>query len=138
MRSLDVYINLCGGSSVKDGIKLTNVSFSWPDGRPIPLSFSNLCAIGLKTLFKKREIVNGPIKITIKDVYNLDDPVLKIGKIRGRRFYMVTEDNKAFFWLCNGVKTDLNFHVSNEEEAVLNWLEPPLEGQKKWFDLIAY
>jgi hypothetical protein len=138
MRSIDVYINLCGGSSVKDGIKLTNVSFSWPDGRPIPLSFSNLCAIGLKTLFKKREIVNGPIKITIKDVYNLDDPVLKIGKIRGRRFYMVTEDNKAFFWLCNGVKTDLNFHVSNEEEAVLNWLEPPLEGQKKWFDLIAY
>lgn len=138
MRSIDVYINLCGGSSVKDGIKLTNVSFSWPDGRPIPLSFSNLCAIGLKTLFKKREIVNGPIKITIKDVYNLDDPVLKIGKIRGRRFYMITEEDKAFFWLCNGIKTDLNFHVSNEEEAVLKWLEPPLEGQKKWFDLIAY
>ena len=138
MRSLNVNISLSSESVTKDGITLKNVSFSWPDGRPIPLSFSNLCTIGIKTLFKKREIIDGPIKITIKDVLNLDDPVLKIGNIRGRRFFMVTEDKKAYFWLCNGVKTDLNFHIYNEEEAVLKWLEPPLEGQKKWFDLIAY
>ena len=48
----------------------------WPDGRPIPLSFSNLCSIGLKTLFKKRDIVDGPLKITIKDVEIFDDLIL--------------------------------------------------------------
>ena len=137
MRTLDVNIILSGEPTIKDGIKLTNVTFCWPDGRPIPLSFSNLCSIGLKTLFKKRDIVDGPLKITIKDVESLDEPVLRIGSIRGRRFYMITEDKKAYFWLCNGIKTDLNFHTQNEDEAVLKWLEPPLEGHKKWFDLIA-
>lgn len=139
MRTLDVLIKVNGDSTTqKEGITFTDVSFSWLNGQPIPLSFSNLCSIGLKTLFRKRTIENGPIKIVIKDVLNVDEPVLRINGIRGRRFYMLTEDKKAYFWLCNGMKTDLNFHIENEEEAVLNWLRPPLEGDKKWFDIIAY
>jgi hypothetical protein len=137
MRSLEVIINIKDGQTIKNGISFTNVDFTWPNGDPIPLSFGNLCNIGLKTLFRKRAVSNGPIRIIIKDVVNLDDPVLKINNVRGRRFYMQTEDKKAFFWLCNGIKTDLNFHIEKEEEAVLEWLKPPLEGEIKWFDLIA-
>ena len=138
MRSLQVILRVNGDSHEKDGINFTGFDFTWPDGRPIPLSFSNLCNIGIKTLFRKREVTTGPINIIIKDVEDLNEPVIRINGIRGRRFYMLTENNKAYFWLCNGMKTDLNFHVEKEEGAVLDWLKPPPEGIQKWFDLIAY
>lgn len=139
MRTLTVKIEVDHGIKTenKDGILMTAVNFSWPCGKPIPLSFENLCGIGLKTLFRRREITDGLIDIIIKDVDDLDEPVIRLNGIRGRRFYMKTENKKAYFCLCNGIKTDLNFHIEKEEEAVLNWLRPPQEGQIKWFDLIA-
>lgn len=138
MRTLSVLISVSNETTDKDGIIMQNVKFSWLDGKPISLNFENLCVIGIKTLFRKRDVVNGPINIVMKDVVNLDEPVLRINNIRGRRFYMTTENDKAYFWLCNGIKTDLNFHVKEEEPAVLDWLSAPREGEMKWFDLIAY
>jgi len=138
MRTLEVLLSVSNKPKTDNGIVKTDVKFSWLDGSPIPLSFNNLCVIGLKTLFKKREIVDGPIEIIMRDIANIDEPVTKINNIRGRRFFMTTEDNKAYFWLCNGIKTDLFFNLEKEEQEILNWLLPPREGETKWFDLIAY
>jgi hypothetical protein len=138
MRTLEVLLSVSNEPKTDNGIIKTDVKFSWLDGSPIPLSFNNLCVIGLKTLFKKREIVDGPIEIIMRDIANIDEPVTKINNIRGRRFFMTTEDNKAYFWLCNGIKTDLFFNLEKEEQEILNWLLPPREGETKWFDLIAY
>jgi hypothetical protein len=138
MRTLEVLLSVSNEPKTDNGIIKTDVKFSWPDGNPIPLSFNNLCIIGLKTLFKKREIVDGPIKIIMRDVLNIDEPVTKINNIRGRRFFMTTEDHKTYFWLCNGIKTDLMFNLEKEEQEILDWLLPPKEGDTKWFDLIAH
>lgn len=138
MRTLEVLLSVSNEPITDNGVVKTDVKFSWPDGSPIPLSFNNLCIIGLKTLFRKREIVDGPIEIIMRDIENIDEPVTKIKNIRGRRFFMTTEDGKAYFWLCNGFKTDLYFNLEKEEQEILNWLLPPKEGDKKWFDLIAY
>lgn len=138
MRTLEVLLSVSNEPKIDNGIVKTEVRFSWPNGSPIPLSFNNLCIIGLKTLFKKREIVDGPIKIIMHDILNIDEPVTRIDNIRGRRFFITTENNKAYFWLCNGIKTDLLFDLEKEEQEILNWLLPPKEGQTKWFDLIAY
>ena len=138
MRSLEVLLSVSNEPKTDNGVVKTDVKFSWPDGSPIPLSFNNLCIIGLKTLFKKREIVDGPIEIIMRDIANIDEPVTKVNNIRGRRFFMTTENNKAYFWLCNGIKTDLFFNLEKEEQEILDWLLPPNEGQTKWFDLIAH
>ena len=138
MRTLEVLLSVSSEPEDDNGIKKTAVKFSWLDGSPIPLSFNNLCVIGLKTLFRKRDIVDGPIKIIMRDVIDLDEPVTRINNIRGRRFFMTTEDHKTYFWLCNGVKTDLLFNLEKEEQEILNWLLPPKEGDTKWFDLIAH
>jgi len=138
MRTLEVLLSVSNKPLNDNGIIKTEVKFCWLDGSQIPLSFNNLCIIGLKTLFKKREIVDGPIKIIICDVENIDQPVTKINNIRGRRFFMTTENNEAYFWLCNGIKTDLLFNLEKEEQEILDWLLPPQEGKTKWFDLIAH
>ena len=138
MRTLEVLLSVSNEPLNDNGIIKTEVKFCWPDGSPIPLSFNNLCIIGLKTLFKKREIVDGPIKIIMCDVQNIDKPVTRINNIRGRRFFMTTENKKSYFWLCNGIKTDLLFDLEKEEQEILDWLLPPQEGETKWFDLIAH